>query len=214
MSIKNGYAICFNEWWMDSRIKNELNILLSISSLSAENGFCFASNSYFSELFGIEEESVSRKIKKLEELGYISISYEKRGCEVTRREIRLTKISIHDCQKNQSTIDKKIKDNNTSINNIKKYDKKNNFEDEFSEFWELYPRQRRGSKDKAYSSFCRAIKEKRATAEKILESVKKYANSDEVKRGFAKGCAAWLNDDRFNCDYGDNKSAELFKVEW
>ena len=115
--MENGYAICFNEWALDKEIKNELGLLLIISSLCAKKGYCFASNQYFSELFGIEQETISRKIKKLEEKKYISIEYEKRGCEIKDRKIRLTKISIDDYQKYQSTIDKKVKDNNTSINN-------------------------------------------------------------------------------------------------
>ena len=71
----------------------------------------------------------------------------------------------------------------------------------FEKFWSIYPKQRAGSKEKAYASFCKAIKEKRTTEDKVLEAVKLYAESDEVKRGFAKGCSAWLNDDRFNNNY-------------
>lgn len=80
-----------------------------------------------------------------------------------------------------------------------KGDKK--FSEEFESFWKEFPKQRIGSKDKAYTSFCRVLKEKRATLELLLKSVKQYALSDEVKKGFAKGCAAWLNDDRFNVQY-------------
>lgn len=112
MSIQDGYSICFNEWALDSDIKNELGLLLIISSLSAEQSYCFAKNSYLAELFNIDEVSISRKIKKLEEKGYIEIEYDKRGCEVLDRKIRLTKISIDDLQKNQSTINKNVKDNN------------------------------------------------------------------------------------------------------
>lgn len=115
--MENGYAICFNEWALDKDIKNELGLLIIISSLSAEKGYCFASNKYLSELFNIEEETISRKLSKLVNKKYITIDYERRGCEVINRKIRLTKISIHDCQKYQSTIDEKVKDNNTSINN-------------------------------------------------------------------------------------------------
>ena len=94
--MENGYAICFNEWALDKDIKNELGLLIIISSLSAEKGYCFASNKYLSELFGIEEETISRKLSKLVNKSYITIDYEKRGCEVVSRKIRLTKISIHD----------------------------------------------------------------------------------------------------------------------
>lgn len=113
----NGYAICFNEWIFDNRIRNELSLLLLISSLTAESGYCFASNQYFAEKFDLDEVSICRKIKKLEKCGYIRIDYEKRGCEVIKRYIRLTKMLTDDLQKNQSTINKNVKDNNTSINN-------------------------------------------------------------------------------------------------
>ena len=71
----------------------------------------------------------------------------------------------------------------------------------FEEFWILYPRQRRGNKEKSFKAYYRAIKENRATPEQLTEAVKNYAISDEVKKGFAKGCEAWLNDDRFNNEY-------------
>ena len=115
--MNNGYAICFNEWSLDPDIKNELGLLLIISSLTAEKGYCFASNKYFAELFETTEVSISRKIKKLERKKYITIEYEKRGCQVITRKIRLTKMLTDDYQKCYSTINKNVKENNTSINN-------------------------------------------------------------------------------------------------
>lgn len=126
--MNNGYAICFNEWALDKDIKNELGLLIIISSLCAEKGYCYASNKYLAELFDINEVSVSRKIKLLEEKGYISIEYIKRGCEIKQRNIRLTKMLIHDYQKCKSTINKIVKENNISINNTSinnKYNKSN-----------------------------------------------------------------------------------------
>ena len=87
----------------------------------------------------------------------------------------------------------------------------NNIKENFDEFWSLYPKDRIGNKAKAYSAFCKVIKEKRATIDKLLASVKSYARSEEVHKGFAKGCAAWLNDDRFNQDY---KEYNEFKAEF
>ncbi len=115
--MKGGYAICLNEWALDKEIKNEIRLLIIISSLTAKEGYCYASNKYFSELFDEDESTISRKIKKLQDKEYITIDYEKRGCEIVSRKIRLTKISIDDCQKYQSTIDENVKENNTSINN-------------------------------------------------------------------------------------------------
>lgn len=115
--MKDGYAICFNEWALDKEIKNELGLLLIISSLTAEKGYCYASNKYFSELFKVPEQTISRKLKILQDKGYITIEYKKKGCEITDRYIRLTKMLIDDYQKCYSTINKNVKENNTSINN-------------------------------------------------------------------------------------------------
>lgn len=76
---------------------------------------------------------------------------------------------------------------------------------DFEEFWKEYPKQRAGNKQKAFASYKRVLQEKRATVESLLEAVKRYSASEEVKRGFAKGCQAWLNDDRFNNEYDSEK---------
>lgn len=41
MEKDKGYGICYNEWLQDDAIKNELRLLIKISSLTAEKGFCF-----------------------------------------------------------------------------------------------------------------------------------------------------------------------------
>ena len=115
--MNSGYSICFNRWVLDLGIKNELRLLLIISSLTAQNGYCFASNKYFAELFDETEVSISKKIKKLEKKNYIEIEYEKRGAEVVDRKIRLKNILIDDYKNFYSTIKKNFKDNNISINN-------------------------------------------------------------------------------------------------
>ena len=115
--MDEGYSICLNEWVLDKEIKNELNLLLIISSLCAK-GYCYATNTYFAELLDVPEQTISRKIKKLELKNYITIDYEKRGCEIVKRYIRLTKMLIHGKQKCLSTVNKNVKGNNISINNI------------------------------------------------------------------------------------------------
>lgn len=116
--MKDGYSICFNEWALDKEIKNELGLLLIISSLCAEKGYCYASNEYLRNLFDLPKETISRKIKLLQDKNYITIEYEKKGCEITARKIRLTKMLIHDYQNCYSTINKNVKENNIMINNI------------------------------------------------------------------------------------------------
>lgn len=112
--MNKGYAVCFNEWFIDARIKNELRLLLAISNLTAQDGYCYASNDYFAELFKADKitpQTVSEKIKKLERLGYIKIDYKKRGAEITRREIRLSKSVIDDSANDEPTIKQMPKEN-------------------------------------------------------------------------------------------------------
>ena len=120
----DGYSICFNEWALDKDIKDELGLLLIISSLTAEKGYCYASNNYLAEIFKTNVVTISRKIKNLEEKKYISIEYEKKGCLVISRKIRLTKMLTAINKNVNRTINKNVKDNNinninnTNINNI------------------------------------------------------------------------------------------------
>ena len=93
MAIEDGYAICFNEWALDKDIKNELGLLLIISGLTAEQGYCYAKNKYLADLFEVSEDSISRKIKKLEDLGYVQVHYEKRGAEITARYITIPRLA-------------------------------------------------------------------------------------------------------------------------
>lgn len=69
----------------------------------------------------------------------------------------------------------------------------------FDDFWHHFPKTRAGSKEKAAAALYKALE--RATTEEIMAGVVAYKNSDEVARGFAKGGAAWLNDDRWASDY-------------
>jgi len=69
----------------------------------------------------------------------------------------------------------------------------------FDEFWENYPRQRRGNKSKAESAFNKASE--RDEAHTILEGLAGYILSDEVEKGFAKGAEAWLNNDGWTNNY-------------
>lgn len=116
--MEDGYSICFNEWALDKNIKDELGLLLIISSLTAEKGYCYASNDYLAKIFKTNVVTISRKIKILEEKKYIEIEYEKKGCLVISRKIRLTKMLTAINKNVNRTINKNVKENNISnINN-------------------------------------------------------------------------------------------------
>lgn len=116
--MENGYSICLNIWTLDKEIKNELRLLLIISSLCAEKGYCWATNKYLGEIFDETEQSISNKISKLQDKGYIQVEYEKRGCEIIKRIIRLKNIYTDDIKNFIPSIKKNFKENNINIKNI------------------------------------------------------------------------------------------------
>lgn len=204
--MNNGYSICFNEWALDEKIKNELRLLLIISSLCAEKGYCYASNKYFVDLFNEDESTISRKIKKLEDKGYIEVEYKKKGCEIVSRKIRLTKMSIHDWQKNQSTIDKNVKENNISINNISNNNKKEIYKEKelkemFEDVWNLYPNKK--GKTNAYRDFSKALKDgvPLETIQQGLEAYIKYIEIERIEPKFIKNGSTWFHQRCWEDDY-------------
>ena len=73
----------------------------------------------------------------------------------------------------------------------------------FEKFWQLFPKTRAGSKAKSRKAFDRALA-RAGNAQAILDGVAAYAQSDEATKEngrFAKGCEAWLNDDRWTWKY-------------
>lgn len=121
-----GYSVCPNDWILDKSIKNELGLLLIISSLCGKKNLCWASNDYLAELFNESPVSISRKLKLLENKKYIKIDYEKIGCRVSKRIITINK-NVNRTVNNSvnggkqfcaSTINKNVKENIINNNNI------------------------------------------------------------------------------------------------
>ena len=82
-----------------------------ITALSNKLGYCFASNSYFAELYNVNKNTVSRWLGDLKRLGFINIIIERdKNNQIIKRTLAIVK-------KDNSPIDEKVKVNNTSINN-------------------------------------------------------------------------------------------------
>jgi len=75
----------------------------------------------------------------------------------------------------------------------------------FEEFYSGFPAQRRGGRKTALAAWKAAI-ERGADPQEILAGMYRYQKSDEVAKKYAKGTAAWLNDDRWLNDYSPPKS--------
>lgn len=106
-----------------------------ISALTGSEGFCFAGNGYFADLYGMTDETISRLISKLEKAGHINrlVDRDETGQIVGRRlYLAVSTTEEHPLdekintspRKNQEGIDKKVKDNITRVNIIEKENKK------------------------------------------------------------------------------------------
>lgn len=126
------YAILPADVRYDEKIPPNAKLLYAeISALIGKEGFCYASNAYFTETFGFSEKTIARLIANLEENGYVKrvISRDSKG-QVDMRKIYLT-VSMPDVhppvnfegtspQNCPDPPDKIDRYTNTSITNIEK----------------------------------------------------------------------------------------------
>ena len=110
----NYYAILPANIRYDTELRDKAKLLYGeITALCNKNGYCFASNKYFAELYGVTTTTISTLIKELVDKGYITttIQYKAGTKEILNRYIKIF----------NGGIQKNLKDNITSINNIEEY---------------------------------------------------------------------------------------------
>ena len=97
---------------------NEKLLYGEITSLSNKNGYCYAQNRYFANLYNVSIETVSRWLSHLQKLGFIQVVIKRNeNKEVIARYIYI--VDVPYCQKNQypspqkyqEGIDENVKDN-------------------------------------------------------------------------------------------------------
>ena len=96
-----------------------------ITAMSQKEGFCWASNSYFSKLYGVASSTVSSWVTGLKDNGHVVVEYEKTGKNIDKRLIYpIQKIEYPysenkkpPIQKNGIPYSENTKENNTSNNN-------------------------------------------------------------------------------------------------
>lgn len=121
----NYYAVIPANVRYDKEITPNAKLLYGeITALCNKNGYCWASNNYFAELYGVTPQAISKWINILARKGYFSLEYESEGNECKERRIHLStfidRVSTNvdgGINKRLKGYQQKIKDNNTSINN-------------------------------------------------------------------------------------------------
>ena len=133
MEKPNFYGIMPADVRYDKNLKPMEKILYTeITALTNSKGYCFATNSYFAELYEVHKNTVGTWISNLEKQGYIKtvLIYKKGTKEIMERRIYIN-------QKNITPINEKVEDNNTRLilnNNIIYLFKSSEFKEKFDYF--------------------------------------------------------------------------------
>ena len=87
----NYYAVIPADVRYDDQIPANAKLLYGeISALVGKEGFCFANNGYFSQLYGLSERTITALIKGLKDKGYISVFLERdKSGQIVNRKIYL-----------------------------------------------------------------------------------------------------------------------------
>lgn len=214
------------EIWLANELSlQEKVVLVEIDSLDDENKGCYASNKYFADFFNLSCGRVSQIIKELHRKGYLNISYNYQGKEITERVIKINKPPypkvfnlLNTCLENDMGGIKKTKggylenckENNISINNTN-----NNKEiykeilEEFEELWKLYPK--KNGKKKSFDYYVRA-KRNGVTFDTIKLGIEKYVDYIEQSKTpfkYIKDGSTWFNQECWNDERKVEQNGEV-----
>ena len=128
---KNYYAIIPANVRYDKNLTPNAKLFYGeITALCNEKGYCWANNSYFSDLYGVSKKTISNWISSLDERGFIKTEmiYKENSKEIRERRIYINPMEkdfhpygkkvLYPMEENFHTpMEKKVKDNNTVFNN-------------------------------------------------------------------------------------------------
>ncbi|MEH7916994.1 DnaD domain protein [Staphylococcus pseudintermedius] len=130
------YAIITANVRYDNRLTDSEKILFAeITALSNKYGYCTATNGYFASLYEVTKVTISRRISKLKEHGYLDIEIVKENNEFKQRKLYPLTQNIRPINTDVKTpintnvmrgINTNVKHNNTSNNNTRKNNTRKN----------------------------------------------------------------------------------------
>lgn len=183
----NYYAIIPANVRYDNELKDKAKLLYGeITSLSTKDGYCYASNKYFANLYDVSTTTISLLIKNLVDKGYVEseIIYKEGTKEILNRYLKIIKDPY--LKNLKYPIKENLKDNNTSINNTRNNKKEINKEkkNKYGEFENVL------LTDKEYQK----LKERFVDYERRIKDLSYYIASkgDKYKSHYAT-ILSWAN---------------------
>lgn len=195
------YGFITAEVRYDADLTGDEKILYAeITALSNKHGYCYASNDYFAKLFSVTDVTVSRRLKKLKDKGYLKITYKRSGTVVTNRKIypltqTLTAVNNPDngpLTDEATAVNRTVKENTITNNTITKNNITLTEHECFEDWWNLYDKKK--ARPAAVKSFNKAIEN--YSYETIESGTKDFLKTVTSKQ-YQPYPATFLNQERF-----------------
>lgn len=211
MEQPNYYAVIPAGVRYDKRLKPmEKLIYAELTCLCQKQGYCWATNAYFAELYESSKETVSRWLSHLQDCGYIKISLDQ-AYENGRRITLFDGSNVNGVDEKVNPthdenvmppLDEKVNHNNTRVNttsknNIPPIPPKGESANLFAEFWKAYPLHK--AKPTALKAFGK-LKPDRVLLNAILAALSVQKQSSQWTRDggqYIPHPATWLNQRRW-----------------
>jgi hypothetical protein len=205
------YAILTADVRYDKTLKPLARLLFAeITALCNKEGYCWASNQYFADLYEVDKTTVSGWIGQLKTRGYLTVQleYKEGSKQILNRYIKINgegigEITKTSFQKDVDPIDQKTKVNtktntktNITVNNV----------DDFDSFWKFYPR--KASKDAARKAWIK-LRPDVHVMQMIADNVKERVEKGEWRKdnqSFILHASTYLNQKRWEDEVVDQQT--------
>ena len=195
----------------DKRLTPNAKLLYGeITALCNQEGYCWAMNAYFADLYGVSKTSISAWIGNLKEAGHITVqmNYKESSKHILNRYIRILGEGIQD---NLHTPIRKLDDpiqdifvDNSTINTTSNITV--NSIGDFDVFWKFYPR--KASKDAARKAWNK-LNPDQNIMKMIADNVRERVEKGEWRKdnqSFILHASTYLNQKRWEDEVVDQQT--------
>jgi len=212
------YAILTADVRYDKTLKPLARLLFAeITALCNKEGYCWASNQYFADLYEVDKTTVSGWIGQLKTRGYLTVQleYKEGSKQILNRYMKINGEGIDEItktsfQKDVDPIDQKTKGNtktntktNITVNNV----------DDFDSFWKFYPR--KASKEAARKAW-EKLRPDQHIMQMIANNVKERVEKGEWRKdnqSFILHASTYLNQKRWEDEVLDQQTQKRTNPE-
>jgi hypothetical protein len=212
------YAILTADVRYDKTLKPLARLLFAeITALCNKEGYCWASNQYFADLYEVDKTTVSGWIGQLKTRGYLTVQleYKEGSKQILNRYMKINGEGIDEItktsfQKDVDPIDQKTKGNtktntktNITVNNV----------DDFDSFWKFYPR--KASKEAARKAW-EKLRPDQHIMQMIADNVKERVEKGEWRKdnqSFILHASTYLNQKRWEDEVLDQQTQKRTNPE-